>query len=118
MQYITKLLPPSVLLLLLGSSAYAQDSYDTATPWTLQDFVRIVEQIRDFMMAVGIILIVIIFIWSGVTFLTSQGDPEKVSQAKQRLTWGIVGAAVVLGTFIILSTVRTILDQRSIFTST
>lgn len=97
--------------------AFAQDSYADAEPFTLQNFVNIVEEIRNFMMGVGIVLIVVIFIWSGITFLTSNGDPEKVSQAKQRLTWAIVGAAIVLGTFIILSTVRAVLDQRSVFTS-
>jgi hypothetical protein len=46
----------------------------------------------------GIILFVII-IMSGFQLLTSAGDPKKMEQAKQRLTWGVVGFVVIFVSF-------------------
>ncbi len=44
------------------------------------------------------ILGVIIFIYAGFMYLTSQGETDKIEQAKKILIWGIVGIVVsVLG---------------------
>jgi hypothetical protein len=42
----------------------------------------------------GIILFFIIII-SGFQLLTSAGDPKQMEQAKQRLTWGVIGFVVI-----------------------
>jgi len=83
-----------------------------------QDFINVITEIRNFLMVTGIVLVVIIFIWAGVSFLTSQGEPEKLAAAKQRFTWAVIGTFILLGTFIIIQTILTILNQRSLFTST
>ncbi len=36
-------------------------------------------------------LSVIMFIYSGFMFLTANGDPNKITQAKQALIWAIIG---------------------------
>ena len=87
------------------------------TPLSAQNGIDILTEIRNFLMIAGIVVVVIMLIWSGITYITSQGDPEKVAAAKQRFIWAIIGTAILLATFIIISTIRTILDQRSIFTS-
>ena len=40
------------------------------------------------------IIAVIAFIVAGVQFLTSQGDPEKISRARLSFIWGIAGIIV------------------------
>ena len=41
-------------------------------------------------------LTVIMFIWSGIKFMTAQGDPSKVEEARKALIWGVVGTAVII----------------------
>ena len=41
-------------------------------------------------------LVIIMFIWVGILFLSAQGDPAKISTARKALIWVIVGIAVVL----------------------
>jgi hypothetical protein len=74
--------------------------------WSLQDIVNLVGTLRDFVLIVGMLLVVIFLIWSGVTFLQAQGNPEKIQLAKQRFVWTLIGAAVILGTYAILATIR------------
>lgn len=42
---------------------------------------------------------VVMFIIAGVQFLSAQGEPSKISQARQSLIWGAVGMAVGLLAF-------------------
>ena len=46
----------------------------------------------------GLILFAMILI-SGFQLLTSAGDPKGMEQAKQRLTWGVVGFLIIFVSF-------------------
>lgn len=74
--------------------------------WSLQDIVDLVGTLRDFVLIVGMLLVVSFLVWSGVTFLQAQGNPEKIQLAKQRFIWTLIGAAVILGTYAILASIR------------
>jgi len=39
-------------------------------------------------------LVVIIFIWAGILYLTARGEPGKIQAANKALIWGMVGVAV------------------------
>ena len=45
---------------------------------------------------------VIMFIMAGVLFLTAQGAPEKVQQARQAFLWGVAGVIVGILAFSII----------------
>lgn len=42
-------------------------------------------------------------IFSGIKFLTSQGDPKQVEGARKTLTWAIAGLALILLSFAIVN---------------
>lgn len=43
-------------------------------------------------------IVVIIFLYAGIMFLTASGDPTKIDKAKKAVIWGVVGIAVgILG---------------------
>ena len=39
-------------------------------------------------------LVVIMFIWAGILFLTAQGDPGKISAARKAVIWAVLVVAV------------------------
>lgn len=49
---------------------------------------------------------VVMFIIAGFKFFTSQGNPQKVDEARQAVIWGVVGTLVVLLSFSFISLVR------------
>lgn len=52
------------------------------------------------------IIAIIMFVVSGIQFLTSQGDPEKVKTARGSFLWGVVGIAVGVIAYTIIAIVR------------
>lgn len=51
-------------------------------------------------------LVVILFILAGIQFLTAQGDPTKLEQARQFVIWGFAGVIVGVLAFSIIAIVR------------
>ena len=45
---------------------------------------------------IGSIVVVFFIIYSGFLFVTAQGNEEKITKAKQALTWTLIGAAILL----------------------
>ena len=80
------------------------------------------DQAQDKLLKLGInwlfiaagVLAVIYVLWSGIQYITSQGDPARVSGAKQRLLYAIIGLVVVIGSYIIVNTVLGILGVGAV----
>ncbi len=51
------------------------------------------------------LLAVIFLLWSGIQYITSAGDANRLAAAKQRLIYSIVGLIVVIGSYVIVNTV-------------
>lgn len=51
---------------------------------------------------------VIMFLISGILFLTSAGDPGRISQAKSSLTYAVIGAVICAGAGAIVAIIKTI----------
>ena len=82
--------------------------------YTLQNIVQVIGQIRDFVLIVGIIIVLIFLIWGGIGYMTSGGDATKVAAAKAKIVSAIIGAAIVIGAFAILQTIKVIIDKKSL----
>ena len=56
--------------------------------------------------ALGVIgaFTLLMFVWGGFQWLTSAGNPEKVSSGTQTMIWAVIGVVLVLSSYILLST--------------
>lgn len=52
---------------------------------------------------------ILMFLVSGILFLTSRGDPAKVKTAKASFVWGLIGVAVAILAFSIPYIIATVL---------
>ncbi len=55
------------------------------------------------------IIAFVMFIIAGVLFLTSGGDPDKVTTARQAFMWGIAGIVVGILAFSIMSIIQAVI---------
>lgn len=55
------------------------------------------------LMTVGVIAAVIMVIWAGIQWTTSEGDKQKVAAARARLTWGIIGLIIIFLAYLIVN---------------
>lgn len=58
--------------------------------------------------AIGIvgILGVIVLMYGGMTWLTSGGNPSKITQAKELITGSLIGMVLIMGSWILLNTIN------------
>jgi len=92
-----------MLLNLLGISqtALAFDfdiSNGTAvTGWGPSSFQAVLDAVLNAVVKIGTLVIAVMIVWSGFLFVTSSGDPAKLTTARQAFLWTIIGAAIILG---------------------
>ncbi len=60
----------------------------------LMDFLR---KILDFVIQIGGIAIVLMLVYVGYLFVVAQGEPGKISEARNALLWTVIGALILLG---------------------
>ena len=81
---------------------------------TLSEVERLINQIASFLIVIGVVIAVIFIIWGGIRYMSAGGDTKKADEAKTMIINGIIGAAVVLGVGVILSTLSGLIS-RSFF---
>lgn len=54
---------------------------------------------------VAAFLLVIYITWTGTQWITASGDKNKLSSARNRLTWAIIGFIIILSSFFILDAI-------------
>lgn len=63
----------------------------------MNDIITIVDRIRSWVVfPIFSGLVVIMIIYAGILFVTSAGDPSKVTRARQAILWAGVGVLVGL----------------------
>jgi hypothetical protein len=98
-----------ILIFPLAGSAQLEQ-YGTGAP-PISDWHNIVTGIEE---ATGLIfgaIAVICFVIAGVLFLTAQGAPEKLKEAKSAVIWGVVGVIVGIVAFSIIAIVGNLITK-------
>ncbi|MBM3206643.1 MAG: hypothetical protein FJZ43_03415 [Candidatus Staskawiczbacteria bacterium] len=78
-------------------------NYSDSIGWVLTQIFNLI------IWPVSVLVIIILFIMAGFSFLTSKGDAAKLEQARRFVIWGIVGVVVILISFSIVQTVKNII---------
>ncbi len=70
------------------------------------DVFTILDNVRNILWAFLAVVVIIMFVWAGIIFVTAEGDPGKVERARSRVLYGIIGlivAALAGGVFFIVT---------------
>lgn len=84
--------------LITASPVFAQ-SADVAK---IQTFIQSIIQV---LVTIAGLLAAGFFVWGGVGYITSSGNPEALDRSKKTITYSAVGLAVVLGAFVLSNVV-------------
>lgn len=63
--------------------------------------------ILDFIINIGVVVIVLMVVFVGFKFVVAQGAPEKIREARDMLLWTIIGALILLGAKAIALAIQT-----------
>jgi TRAP-type C4-dicarboxylate transport system permease small subunit len=58
----------------------------------------------DLLVLTGVILCLLYFIWGGINWMMSEGDKQRINQARQKLVYSIIGLGVVFMSFLMINT--------------
>jgi len=73
--------------------------------FTIQKLANVITGLVCWVSGIAIVLTVLALVWFGMMFITSRGDPGKVTEARKSFLWGLVGIAVIFGVYTIIATV-------------
>ena len=57
----------------------------------------LLTDILQFFVKIGAVVVVFMLVYIGFLFVTAQGEPGKITKAREALMWTIVGALILLG---------------------
>ncbi len=103
--FITFLFVTILFFIETKTKAYANSTwenclYDGAA--TIQCFVPLFGSIVTAIVQIAGVALFIMFIISGYNFLMSGGNPKQLEQAKNTLTYAIIGVVVIVSAYLIL----------------
>lgn len=64
--------------------------------------VDFINRLKDIVLGVAGIAAVAMILYGAFLLITSGGNPDKMTKAKQTLTWAIIGLVVVIAAYIIV----------------
>lgn len=67
--------------------------------------------IKDILMPIGGVIVVLSFIYSGLLYVTAQGNQAKIDTAHKALLYTSIGAAVLLGAWVLATVICNTIGQ-------
>jgi hypothetical protein len=77
------------------------------------DFASLIRIIAQWIFNLAIPIAVAMIVYAGILFLTSQGEPAKITKAKEVLTYAVIGLAIILIGSGFITLIQSILELGS-----
>lgn len=102
------ILSSSTIVLLLPAVALAQNFNVPGVLNTtlLNTVIDVFGTALQVLWVVAMAVVIVMFVIAGFKFLTGQGDPGKMTEARQAVVWGLVGTAVIILAWSIVTIIR------------
>jgi hypothetical protein len=94
--------------------AYAQgqsQGFALPNPTQFDSIQELIAAILDVIVMVATPFLVLAVIWSGFLFVTSRGNPEKLTRAKQTILYTLIGAALIIGASVLSGALSDVIGE-------
>lgn len=75
------------------------------------DIPTLVGNVINYVLGIMGVLALVMFIYGGMTWMTSEGVPDKIRKGKDTLVWSILGLALIFFSYALLDFVLQALQQ-------
>lgn len=76
---------------------------------TIESFLRRI--IEELIIPIGGVVAALMIMWAGFLYVTSAGDTTKIKRAHDALLHGVIGAAILLGAWVISQAIEATINQ-------
>ena len=87
-----------ITFLLIASPVYAQSADVSKIQTFIQSIIQVLVTLSG-LVAAGF------FVWGGVGYITSSGNPEALDKSKKTILYSAIGLTIVLGAFVLSNVV-------------
>jgi Na+-driven multidrug efflux pump len=105
---ITRITFLAASVLLIPVTVLAAQLYN---PIQTTDLSTFLAKLLDLVVMIVFPLIVLFIVYIGFLFVSSQGNPEKLKEAREYFFWALVGALIVLGAQALSLAIKATVDQ-------
>jgi hypothetical protein len=77
----------------------------------LKDIPSFIEALLNIVLIIGVPIVALAIIYSGFLFIQAQGNVEKLKTAKAAITYTLIGAALLLGSFVLARAIKGTVDE-------
>lgn len=77
----------------------------------ITDLPSLIEMVLRFVVDLGTPLVAVAFIWTGLKYVLAQGNPQKLKDAHQTAKFTFIGAALILGAFVITKVITATIGE-------
>ena len=95
---------PSVNMNIIINNPFKQD--------TIKGLIETI--VNDILIPIGGVVAVIMIMWAGFLYVTARGDPGQIKKAHDALLWAVIGAAILLGAWVISQAIGKTIDQLKV----
>jgi len=105
--------PVSILLLLFWATGVEATTLSDSPfrPLGNVSIPEIIGRVIRAMLGLAGVIALLMFIYSGVTWMIAQGNTEKVSKAKNTLVWSVLGLIIIFSSYAVVGLVIGLLGQ-------
>ena len=94
-------------ILILPLVGFADNDSGVAS---ITDILNVLQRAANWFLAIVLVLAIIIFVYVGFTFMTAEGDAERIGKAKKMFFWAIIGLIVALLSYGLRELIRNLLE--------
>jgi len=76
---------------------------------TILDLIKTL--INDILLPIGAVIAVLMIMYAGFLYVTARGDTNQIGKAHDALKWAIIGAAILLGAWVISEAIQGTINQ-------
>ena len=88
-------------------------SYKLCNPLRFNTLESLIVGILNVLLVIAVPIIVFFIIFAGFSYVTAQGNPEKIKQASRSLTYAIIGGVLILGAVAISEILQNVVESFS-----
>ncbi len=94
--------PPASSGSLTDTGTSGQNGFELQNPLSgVNDIGSFIKKILDIVLTIGIPVVALFIIYSGFLFVTARGNSEKLGDAKKTFGYTLLGAAILLGSWVL-----------------
>jgi hypothetical protein len=86
-------------------------SYTLCNPLQFNSLEALIVGILNVLLIIAVPIIVFFIIFAGFSYVTAQGNPEKIKQASRSLTYAIIGGVLILGSVAIAEILKSVVES-------